>query len=223
MRCSPSTHPLAGASGVVVDHQVHPLADGESRCVLALLVEFAADRLHRLGERRRGRRAGTEEGVAQPHRAGQRLGGGAADPERRMRPLHRLGLDRQAVDVAESAVERHLRLVGPRRLHQLEALGEIADERRLLHAERRERPEVAAVADADVQPAVAEPVDRGDGRRQLQRVMQRGDEHRDPQAQPGGARRGVGEHLQRRDPRRRPTICSIVQPPSKPSSSARAR
>ena len=58
------------------------------------------------------------------------------------------------------------------------------------------------MADSDIHPAVAEPVDAGDCPRQLQRVMQRGDQHRDPQPQPGGARGGVGEHLQRRDLRR---------------------
>ncbi len=58
------------------------------------------------------------------------------------------------------------------------------------------------MADADIHAAVAEPVDRGDGPRQLQRVMQRGDQHRNAQPQPGGTGGGVCEHLQRRDLRR---------------------
>ena len=123
------------------------------------------------------------------HRAGQRLGCVAAEPDRRMRPLHRLGLDRQVVDVAEPAVKRHPRFVGPGRLHQFQALGETADEGGLVHAERRELAEAAAWRDADVQPAVAEPVDGGHSRGQLKRIMQRRHQHRDAQPQPLGAGR----------------------------------
>ncbi len=191
---------------------------------LSCFVEFAAHGLHGFDEARRRRRARAEERVAKAHRAGQRLRSVGAEPDWRMRPLHGLGLDRQPVDVAEAAVIRHGRLVGPRRLHQLQPLGEAADERRLLDAERLELPEAAAGRDPEVEPAVAEPVDGGDRRRQLQRIVQRRDEHRDTESQPGGAARrhrpaapcgaisGAG-----------PIVCSNVQPPSKPSSSARAR
>src|SRR6185312_16250475 len=97
-------------------------------------VEFAANGLDGFGEVRRRRRARAHEGVTQPYGAPQRLGCASTEPDRRVRALYRLGLDSQAVDVAECSVERDGGLVGPRRLHQLEALGEIADERRLFHA-----------------------------------------------------------------------------------------
>ena len=38
----PGEHPFAGLGGVVVDHQVDALADGEVRGVLVLFVEFTA-------------------------------------------------------------------------------------------------------------------------------------------------------------------------------------
>ncbi len=180
--------------------------------------------LHRFDEARGRRRARAEERIAQAHRARDRLRSVGAEPDWRMRPLHGLGLDRQAVDVAEAAVKRHCRLVGPRRLHQLQALGEAADEGRPVHAERLELAEAAARRDPEVQPAVAEPVDGGDGRRQLQRVVQRRDQHRDTEPQPGRARGGIRQQLHRRDQWvTAPMVCSSVQPPSKPSSSARAR
>ena len=57
-------HPFAGPRGVVVDHQIDPLADGELRRVFALLAEFAPDGLHRFDETRRGRGSRAEEGIA---------------------------------------------------------------------------------------------------------------------------------------------------------------
>ncbi len=138
------------------------------------------------------------------HRPGQGLGGKSTEPDRRVRSLHRLRLDGKAIDVAEPAVERHLGFVRPGRLHQLQALGEIADERVLVHAEGGELAGPAARRDADVQPAVAEPVDGRDGRGQLQRLMQRRHQDGDAQAQPLGAGGAIREQLQRRQQRCRP-------------------
>ena len=134
-------------------------------------------------------------------RAGQRLGRLTAEPDRRMRPLHGFGLDRQIVDLAETAVERDPRLVGPGRLHQLQPFGETADEGVAVHPERGEIAAPAAGRHADIEPAVAEPVDGGDRRGQLQRIVQRRDQHGHAQPQPLGAGRGLGQQLQRRDQR----------------------
>ena len=62
-----------------------------------------------------------------------------------------------------------------------------------VNAERFELAEAATGCDSEVEPAVAEPVDGGHRRRQLQRIMQRCDEHRDTEPQPGRARGGVGQ------------------------------
>src|SRR6516225_3361957 len=56
------------------------------------------------------------------------------------RPPHRLGLDGKAVDVTEPAVERHPGFVGPGRLHEFQALGEIRYVGGLLDAEGGEAP-----------------------------------------------------------------------------------
>ncbi len=198
----PGEHALAGPRRVVVDHQVDPLADGEVRGVFLLFVEFTAHHGDGSGERFGGRRARAQERVAVAHRPGQGLRGKAAEPDRRVRSLHRLGLDGKVVDVAEPAVERHPGLVGPGRLHQFQTLGEIRDVSGLLHAEGGELARAAAGRDTDVQPAVAEPVDGGRGRGQLQRIMQRRHQDGDAQAQSLGAGRAVRQQLQRCQQRR---------------------
>jgi hypothetical protein len=121
-----------------------------------------------------------------------------------MRPLHGFRLDRQVVNLAESALKRHPRLVRPRRLHQLQTLGEAADVGGFVHPERGELAEAAAGRHTDVQPAVAEPIDRGHRRGQLKRIMQRRDQHGHAQPQPLGAGRGVRQQFQRRQQRRLP-------------------
>ncbi len=216
-------HPFARAAGVVVDHQVDPFADGEARRVLALLLEFAVHCLHGFGEARGRRRARAEERVTRAAPRGPvpqerwrrtRLADGAAAPA---------WAGSEPVDVAEAAVKRHCRLVGPRRLHQLQPLGEAADERRPVHSERRELAEAATWRDPEIQPAVAELVDGGARSRQLKRIMQRRDQHAHPQPQPGSARGAYARSSSGASDGACPMVCSSVQPPSKPSSSARSR
>jgi len=59
--------------------------------------------------------------------------------------------------------------------------------------------EAAARCDAEVEPSVAQLVDGGRRRGELQRIVQRRDQHRYPQPQPGGARGRVGEEFHRCD------------------------
>ena len=193
------------------------------KCVgsFVLFGELSADHLDGSGKGFGGRRARTQERITVAHRPGQGLRSKSAEPDRRMRPLHRLGLDGKVVDVAEPAVERHLGLVRPGRLHQLQALGEIADERVLVHPEGGELAGPAARRDADVQPAVTEPVDGRDGRRQLQRVVQRGHQHGDTQA--------AGARCRRRNRPAAPAVPAAVRRrwsarvPSRPRSRAPQR
>lgn len=115
------------------------------------------------------------------HRSGQRRGRTATEPDRRVRSLHRFGRDGQVVDVAEPAVEFHPRPVGPRRFHQGQALGEISDMGGHVDAESRESAGTATGRNTEIEAAVAEPVDGGHRRGQLQRIMQRGHQNTDPQ------------------------------------------
>src|SRR5262249_50887412 len=124
--------------------------------------------------------------------------------------LHRLGLHRAALQPPEPAVEVD-RGLGPGRLHQPYALVETGDEAVRLDAERAHRPSRAG-ADADLDPAVAELVQRGDALGQVQPGRSRSVQAAAYVISSRGSMEG-----------RRPMTCSWVQALSKPSSSARVR
>src|SRR5581483_1290686 len=120
---------------------------------------------------RRGARA--EEAGAEPDRAPDRLRAGAAEPQRWVRLLERFGLHALVLDLPELAVERDP-VLRPQGLHQLDALGEAADVALAAHAERAEGAELAARADADLQPSPAELVQAGQAFRQMRDIVQSG-------------------------------------------------
>jgi hypothetical protein len=57
----------------------------------------------------------------------------------------------------------------------------------------------------------------------MHRIVLRAHKHADAEAESFGAGGGIREHLQGAITGVGPMVCSIVQPDSKPSSSARAR
>ena len=63
------------------------------------------------------------------HRPGQSLGGQATEPDRRVRSLHRLGLQSAGRRRHGTGRGMHPRFIGPGRLHQFQALGEIRNDR----------------------------------------------------------------------------------------------
>ena len=190
---------VAGPGGVVVDHQVDAFADGEMCGVFLLFGELAADDGDGAGEGFRRRRARAQERITVAHRPGQSLGSKAPEPDRRVRSLHRLRLDGNAVDVTEPAVERHIGFVRPGRLHQFQALGEIRDEGVLVHTEGGEVASATPRCNTDIQPSVAEPVDGRHRRGQLKRLMQRRHQDRDSQPQSLGTGRAIRQQLQGRE------------------------
>ena len=121
--------------------------------------------------------------------------GVAAEPQRRVGLLERLRLHGRALDLPEAAGELHLGL-RPQRFHQLEAFGEAADERLGHDAEGREHPPPAG-ADADLDAAPAQLVERADALGQVDGAVQRGDQHRAAESQRRRAGGGVGHGLER--------------------------
>src|ERR1700691_3393577 len=114
----------------------------------------------------------------------------------RVRLLERLGLHRRVLELPELAVEGDTRL-GPQRLHQRKTLGEPRNVPLGIHAEGSELAPLAAGADADVDPAAAQLVQRAHGLRQMHGAVQGGHENHAPQSHPLGARGGVGHRFDR--------------------------
>lgn len=107
-----------------------------------------------------------------PDGPGERFGRVCSEPDRRMRALHRFGLDRHIIELPELAVEGKSRLIRPSGLHQLEPLDETCDERLPVNAERRKVAEATTGRHPNLHPTVAKPVHRRHGRGKLQWIMQ---------------------------------------------------
>src|SRR4051794_1602766 len=86
--------PPAAARRVVLDVDVHALADAERGGIAVLLDELLPDDPNLLGERGRRLGAGAHDPVAVPDRAAHPGRRAAAEPDGRVRLLHRLGLHR---------------------------------------------------------------------------------------------------------------------------------
>ena len=179
-----------------MDVDIDALGDREPRRVASGPLELGAHDRHLLGELRGRLRAGAEEAVAEADRPPQRVGVIAADPDRGMGLLNRLRLHRGAVELPEATVETDPGL-GPAGLHQREPLVEPRHQGTGVDPERGERPRAATGADADLDPAAAEVVKCADALGQVDRVVQRGNEHRTPEPQSLRACRRVAEQLAR--------------------------
>jgi hypothetical protein len=92
-----STRPL----GIVVHSKVNPLADRESGCIATLLVQLATDDPDLPDESFGSGGSGAKESVTVPDGPGERFGRVPSEPDRRMRALHRFGLDRHIVELPE--------------------------------------------------------------------------------------------------------------------------
>src|ERR1700760_3043351 len=90
---------LACPGGVVIDVDVDALADPERTGRATLRLERAPDRLDLLGELRRRLRAGAHEPVTLADRTPHRRRHAATEPDRRIRPLNRLGPHRCAIEL----------------------------------------------------------------------------------------------------------------------------
>src|SRR3569833_1241129 len=85
----------------------------------------------------------------------------------------------------------------PARLHQPQPLVEPGDQPLGVDAERGELPASSPGAHTDLEASLAELVQRGDALGEVERAVQRGDEHRAAQAQPFGTRGRVRQGLDR--------------------------
>src|SRR5664280_246995 len=190
--------PPSSEGGIVLDVHVDTLAEPELSWVAVLDGQLVLHHRDLFGEPSGGLGSRAHETVAvlrgAPH-PGRRV---AAEPHRRVRLLHRLGLHRRSVEPPEASLEVDLR-VGPAALHQRQCLVEARDRLVRVYTKGRERPLPATGGDAHLHAAMTEAVQRADRLREVQRVVQRQDEHRAAKPQPFGASRGIGERLERRE------------------------
>src|SRR5688500_8069978 len=118
----------------------------------------------------------------------------AAEPQRRMRLLHGLGLHGGIVDGEELALHRYARL-RPQPLHEREPFLEACGTALRSEAVCRVHARVAAEAHAGDETAAAELVDRCKTFRKMDRVTERGEENGGPQAhalcEPGRVREEI--------------------------------
>ena len=189
--CVPSTAtytrlPIGNASGV---------ATGLAQRVL--------EQAHLVREVRRGRGARADPAIAHPCRAVQRRRAARPEPHRRPWPLDGLGLERHARKAVEVAVIGRL-AVRPQAAEDLDALLQAACAVPRRQSEPGRRGFLAPDADADDQPAAAQPIDRRELPRQLRRVAGGQDDHGDAQADRAGDRRRCRQDVQpveQRNPR----------------------
>jgi hypothetical protein len=106
----------------------------------------------------------------------------ATEPDRRPWLLERLGLHRRVVKLPEPPLERGPPL-GPQGLHDLQTFIEPRNQAAGIYAESRELPEPPSSADAHLEAASAELVQCAQALGQVNRAVQRSDEHRAPQTQ----------------------------------------
>jgi hypothetical protein len=113
-----------------------------------------------------------------------------------VRLLDRLRLHGGILELPELAVKSDA-VLRPERLHQVHALGEPGDVPVAGHAERRERPLLAASPDTDVDPAAAELVEACHALRQVHGAVQRRDEDHAAESQALRAGGGISHRLDR--------------------------
>ncbi len=125
-----------------------------------------------------------------------------AEPDRRMRLLEWFGLHGCVLQLPEPPVEVDPWL-GPKCLHQPQSLVEPGHQAGGIDLDRGKHSMPPARADADLDPTAAQLVQRGQVLGEVDRTVQRGDEHDAAQAYPLGAGGGVTHRLQRAHERHR--------------------
>ena len=129
------------------------------------------------------RRARPHEPVAEPHCPLDGGLGAPPKPDRRVRLLHRLRPQRQAVDPPLPVVEADF-ILGPETFDELQRVGETADAPGRVDAEDGVPRLVPAQADPKDQPARRELVDAGRDLGDVQRVEEWEDDDRDAELHP---------------------------------------
>src|SRR5205823_12520220 len=157
---------------------------------------------HLLGEPFRRGRPGSEEAVAVLDGAPQRIGMAGAEPDRGMRLLKWFRLHRGVLQLPEPPVEVDPRL-RPERLHQPQPFVEPGHQTGRIDLKGGEHPMPPSGADADLDPTAAQLVQSAQVLREVNRAVQRGDEHDAAQAYPLGAGSRVAQSLQRAHERHR--------------------
>ena len=177
--------------------------------------------LLREGRGRRGSRA--HEARRPADRPAERVRVVRADPERRVRTLKRLRLQRRVLELPELAREGHARL-GPEGPHEPQPLVEARHPARRGDAEGRVDLRVPAEADPDVEAAARELIQGGEALREMHRGSGAASAGRPSRAGSGSvtaaahARSSTGSRLGSA-----PSTCSTTQALSKPRASARSR
>ena len=136
-----------------------------------------------LRERRGRRRPRAHEARRPVDRPAKRVRMMRADPERRMRALERLRLERGVLELPELAGEGHARL-GPEGPHQPEPLVEARHPARRRDAEGGVDLRVPAEADPDVETAAGELIDGRQALGQMHRAPERREQDRRPEPDP---------------------------------------
>jgi hypothetical protein len=123
-----------------------------------------------------------------------------AEPDGRVRLLHRLGFHGYAVEVPEAPREGHRRL-GPELLHDLDGLDEARHPIFRRDAVRGVEREIAAEPDARDQAAVAQVIERGQGLREVDGAAKGREQDGRAELHVLAQRGGVGEQLDRLEAR----------------------
>ena len=135
--------------------------------------------------------------VALARGAADAVGAAGGEPQRRVRALQRLGLDHDVVVVPALAAMAEAALGGPRLaddLHRLvEALGRLVDR----DAEAVELGLAIALADAEIDAAAGQQVERRDLLGDQHRIVPRQHDHRGAEPDVLGARGEIGQHRHR--------------------------
>src|SRR5438445_11102831 len=192
----------ARAVGVVVDGDVDALADLKAGGVAPCLGERLPHDRHLLGELLRRGRPGTEEAVAVSDGAPQRIGMAGAEPDRGMRLLEWFGLHGCILQLPETPVDVDSRL-RPERLHQPQPFVEPGHQTGGIDLKRGKHSMPPSGADADLDPTAAQLVQSAQVLREVNRAVQRGDEHDAAQAYPLGAGGRAAQSLHRAHERHR--------------------
>ena len=158
---------------------------------------FLAEDAHPVDDHVYGRDLVEQQVVALARGAADRLGAAGAHPERRVRLLDRGGLDDDVVVAPPFSLVGEAALAGPRLADHVDRLVEPRGRLVLLDTEAGEFVGPVALADAEIEPAVRQQVERRGLLGDQHRVVPGQHDHRGAEADRRGARRQVGKQVQR--------------------------